>query len=64
MKEELVEEIINGYLAKQLSESWWELIRNYGQANLCNLTNIDRMPKHVLFFTGFDGWKTRQEGVG
>ncbi len=30
VKEELVEEIINGYLAKQLSESWWELIRNYG----------------------------------
>jgi len=30
VKRELVEEVINGYLAKQISESWWELIRNYG----------------------------------
>ena len=30
VKEELAEEIINGYFAKQLSEAWWELIRNYG----------------------------------
>lgn len=30
VKEELAEDIINGYFAKQLSESWWELIRNYG----------------------------------
>lgn len=30
VKEELAEEIVHGYFAKQLSESWWELIRNYG----------------------------------
>lgn len=30
VREELVEEIINGNLTKQLSESWWEIIRDYG----------------------------------
>lgn len=30
VKKELVDEIVNGYLPRQLSESWWELIRNYG----------------------------------
>jgi len=30
VKKELVQEITAGYLSRQLSESWWELIRNYG----------------------------------
>lgn len=29
IKEELTQEITGGYLAEQLSESWWELIRDY-----------------------------------
>lgn len=30
VKKELAEEMVIGYLPRQLSESWWELIRNYG----------------------------------
>ncbi len=30
IKPDLADEIVGGYFSKQLSESWWELIRNYG----------------------------------
>ncbi len=30
VRQELAKEITDGYLAKQLSESWWEIIRDYG----------------------------------
>lgn len=29
LRDELLDEIVDGYFEKQLSESWWELIRNY-----------------------------------
>ncbi len=59
VKEEFVEDIVNWYFAQQLSESWWELIRNFDTEISVNVNRNGRKESKSITLPMFPAVKDK-----